>query len=58
MEIFMLQTVTRTITDWWHRRTTIDKLEGLDDRLLADMGIPRDHISRFVDGRQTRDQDC
>ena len=45
----MFKPLTRKITHWWFRQETIHKLEGLDDRLLSDMGTTREDIACFVD---------
>ena len=34
---------------WWRRRVTISKLEALDDRMLADIGLTRGTIIQAVD---------
>lgn len=44
----MRKPLTRRFADWWMRRATIRKLEGLDDRLLSDLGTKREDIACFV----------
>lgn len=34
----------------WQRRKMIAALNGLDDRILLDIGVPRGEIESFVDG--------
>lgn len=40
------------VHDWLALRGDIYRLQGLDDHLLADMGIQRDEIEQRVKGRQ------
>jgi uncharacterized protein YjiS (DUF1127 family) len=42
---------TRRLRSWQQDRAMIRKLAVLDDRLLADMGITRRDIERFVSDR-------
>lgn len=49
----MFEPLIRKFVDWRQRRITIHKLQGLDDRLLADLGTKRDEIDRFVAGLDT-----
>ena len=44
----MFEPLTRKLINWQQRQMTIRKLRGLDDRLLADLGIERDAIAQFV----------
>lgn len=44
----MFEPLTRKFTTWRLRRITVHKLHMLDDRLLADLGIRREDIARFV----------
>jgi uncharacterized protein YjiS (DUF1127 family) len=44
----MFEPLIRKFVDWRLRRITVRKLQGLDDRLLADLGTQRDEIDRFV----------
>ena len=39
----------------WERRKMIAALEALDNRLLRDIGVYRNDISRFVDGLDDRE---
>lgn len=38
----------RKFHNWRQRRLAIRRLHQLDDRLLADLGVSRDDIVRFV----------
>lgn len=44
----MFERLTRRLHTWHMRNVTRRKLERLDDRILADMGIERDQIGDFV----------
>lgn len=44
----MLKSLNRKLADWWLRKTTIHQLQGLDDRLLQDLGTKREDIAGFV----------
>jgi uncharacterized protein YjiS (DUF1127 family) len=46
-----VQQVLNKITQWLVSGSEIERLEGLDDRLLRDMGIRRKDIARRVKGR-------
>ncbi|SEP61175.1 protein of unknown function [Devosia sp. YR412] len=46
----MIETMTRKLVDWWGRQTAVQRLQALDDRLLADMGIKRQDIACSVQG--------
>jgi len=46
----MFKSLTRRIDEWQRIRRDIGRLEQLDDRLLYDMGIPREQISRRLKG--------
>ena len=46
----MFEPLIRKFVDWRLRRITIGQLQGLDDRLLADLGTQRDEIDGFVAG--------
>ena len=48
----MLHDLTKRIAERLRIRRDIRKLAGLDDHLLADIGIPRDEIARRVTGRR------
>ena len=37
---------------WWRTQRDLQTLEGLDDRMLADMGLSRENIRRRVRGDQ------
>jgi uncharacterized protein YjiS (DUF1127 family) len=50
----MLQDLQRWLSKRQRIRLSIITLEGLDDRLLADMGIPRGEIAARVAGRPAR----
>lgn len=50
----MLQDLRRWLSEQQRIRLSIITLEGLDDRLLADMGIPRGEIAARVAGRPAR----
>lgn len=45
----MFEPLTRKFVKRWERLTTIHRLQCLDDWLLADLGIERRDIPRFVD---------
>lgn len=49
----MLNAVLRGLMDWWMCQLAVHRLQVLDDRLLADMGMERKDIARLVAG--TRD---
>ena len=44
----MFEPLTRKFVDRWDRIVTIRKLQALDDRILADLGVERRDIARFV----------
>ena len=44
----MFEPLTRRLHAWHMRNVTRRKLAMLDDRILADMGIERDHIDGLV----------
>jgi uncharacterized protein YjiS (DUF1127 family) len=39
------------IRTWWAAEGAIVRLQALDDRLLADMGLERESVERRVSGR-------
>ncbi len=41
---------------WNERRATFAELEGLDDRILADIGLSRSEIAQVAAGHYVRDQ--
>jgi uncharacterized protein YjiS (DUF1127 family) len=41
---------TRKYLEWRQRRTAIRKLHQLDNWILADLGVSRDAIARYVAG--------
>ncbi len=41
----------KRIKEWWARWGTIVQLQGLDDRLLADIGLPREGLRARLTGR-------
>jgi uncharacterized protein YjiS (DUF1127 family) len=43
--------IARRLSAWRERRLAIRRLHQLDDRLLADLGVSRDYIARFVQSR-------
>jgi uncharacterized protein YjiS (DUF1127 family) len=44
----MFEPLTRKFVARWDRIVTIRKLQALDDRILADLGVERHDIARFV----------
>ena len=44
----MFEPITRRLYAWHMRNFTRRKLSMLDDRLLSDLGIERDHINEHV----------
>jgi uncharacterized protein YjiS (DUF1127 family) len=52
-----LKTLFGRIKVWNERRSTYAELEGLDDRILADIGLSRGEIAQVADGHYVRDQD-
>ena len=46
----MFEPLTRRLMAWHMRNVTRHRLSRLDDHLLADLGIERDHIGDFVAG--------
>ena len=44
----MFEPLTRKFVARWDRIVTIRKLQALDDRILADLGVERRDIARFV----------
>lgn len=44
----MFEPLTRKFVKRWERLVTVHKLQSLDDRLLADLGINRQDIARYV----------
>ena len=46
----------RTAFRNWERRKMIQTLQGMDDRLLHDIGIERSEIPRVVDGFTDRER--
>lgn len=47
----MLHELVGKLQDWWLVEVGAGRLRQLDDRLLADMGIERSEIGRFVRGK-------
>jgi uncharacterized protein YjiS (DUF1127 family) len=52
-----LKTLFGRIKSWNERRSTYAELEGLDDRILADVGLSRGEISQVAAGHYVRDED-
>jgi uncharacterized protein YjiS (DUF1127 family) len=52
-----LKTLFGRIKVWNERRSTYAELEGLDDRILADIGLSRGEIAQVADGHYVRDQE-
>ena len=52
-----LKTLFGRIKSWNERRSTYAELEGLDDRILADIGLSRGEISQVAAGHYVRDED-
>ena len=48
----LFRPLTRRLGQWQRLRREIRRLETVDDRLLYDMGIPRETIRRRLEGRQ------
>ena len=46
----MLHDLISQLKDWWTVQGGIERLAHLDDRLLADLGIEREDIPRYVRG--------
>lgn len=44
------QSMLALLAGWQRRRTAVDELRALDDRVLADIGLRRDQIEQAVDG--------
>lgn len=47
----MLHDIKNHVVRWLQAEREIRRLRRLDDHLLADLGIERDHISSLVRGR-------
>jgi uncharacterized protein YjiS (DUF1127 family) len=45
------------LKDWWKTEGAMVQLQGLDDRLLADMGLDRDGLRERVRGEAERPGD-
>ncbi len=43
-----LRDLGRRVAQWWRFRHDLRRLRALEDRLLADLGIERDHIAAIV----------
>jgi hypothetical protein len=41
----------KRLRDWWRAEGDLVHLQGLDDRILADMGVERDGLRQRVMGR-------
>lgn len=52
---FIVRTVVQPVRRWHKRKKAIDELHRLDERMLADIGIARNEITRVVDGMISRD---
>lgn len=50
-----LKTLFGRIKTWNERRSTYAELEGLDDRILADIGLSRGEIAQVAEGHYVRD---
>lgn len=50
----MFRTIIHRVRKWQKLGDDIARLRALDDFLLADMGIDREHIGAFVRGRLAR----
>lgn len=50
----MAYNITRRLAHWLRIERDIRHLRWFDDRLLADLGIERDHIPDLVKGRCDR----
>lgn len=48
----MFKTLTRRVDAWQRIRRDIRRLEQMDDRLLSDMGIPRETIGHRLKGER------
>lgn len=53
----MLNTLIGYIARWAHLRYEIERLDQLDNYLLADIGIERDQIEAFVLGKIEKPSD-
>lgn len=49
LELVVRRTISK-IFHWWQRRTTIHKLQALNDHYLKDIGLNRSQIVSSVDG--------
>lgn len=49
LESVVRRTISR-VFHWWQRRTTIHKLQALNDHYLKDIGLDRSQIISSVDG--------
>ncbi|MBI3503438.1 MAG: DUF1127 domain-containing protein [Proteobacteria bacterium] len=52
-----LKTLFSRFKNWNERRSTFLELEGLDDRILADIGLSRGEIAQVAAGHYVRQQD-
>lgn len=53
----MLHDLISRLRDWWLIQGGIERLVHLDDRLLADLGIEREDIPRYVRGELLKPAD-
>lgn len=53
----MLHDLISQLKDWWAVQGGIERLAHLDDRLLADLGIEREDIPRYVRGELLKPAD-
>lgn len=53
----MLHDLISQLKDWWTVQGGIERLAHLDDRLLADLGIEREDIPRYVRGELLKPAD-
>lgn len=52
-----VKTLTARLKGWHERRMTLNELDGLDDRTLADIGLSRGEIAQVAAGHYVRQAD-